>query len=300
MIKNLDVEIKQPRLDLTDGLVYSHVKAPLTGTELDLKMMIMRESPIGRPFGEKPPVKPCILWVMGGGWRECPREKCIPFLVDFALNGYIVAAIQYRVTSEAIWPAQITDVMTAVRYLRTNADKFGIDTDHIAVMGLSAGGHLTAMAAMNPTKYATEEWNGYSSEIQAAVDMFGPADLSVIEKQKKESTVPMPAIKRSEPSVSAEELLVGGKMSEHLDVAYDANPINHISEKTCPLLILHGDADALVPLEQSVMLHDAMNAAGHDTDLYVLKGAVHGGHEFFQTQVKGIIFDFLDKHLKNA
>lgn len=299
MIQELNIEVKQSRLDVTEH-VYSHTTAPLKGTEINLNMMIIKDSPQGAEGVWTLVKKPCIIWIMGGGWLNCPREKALPFLIYFARRGYVVASIQVRSSLEANWPAQITDIQTAVRYLRAHADKLGIDADHIAVTGLSSGGHLTTMTAMNPEEYSLDEWSGYSSEVQCAVEMFGPMDLFTIEEQRKENGIPYenPPASPDVPNLSPEEILLGGKLEEKKEGAKDLNPITHITERACPLLLFHGKKDELIPYQQGIQLHDALNAAGHPTDLYLIEDAVHGDYRFFQEEIQEMIIEFLDKHMK--
>lgn len=300
MIQNMDVEVKQARLDVIDGLVYSRTKAVLENRDMELSMLIVKDSPQGAKGVWKLEKKPCILWIMGGAWARCPREKALPFLIWFARRGYVVASARIRCSHEALWPAQIIDVQTAIRYLRAHADEHGIDEKHIAIMGQSSGGHLTSITAMNPKKYPAEEWTEYSSDVQCAVDMFGPTDLLKIVEQRAENGLPhvVPAPPEGKPALAPEEFLLGGKLEEHMEEAKDASPLSHISEAACPLLLFHGNKDSSVPHQQSVQLHDALNASGHPTDLYILNGAVHGDYRFYQEKIQEIILDFLDKHMK--
>ena len=300
MIKHIDVKIKQSRLDVTDNLVYSRANAPLKNMDVDLKMLIMKDNQQRAEGVWKLEKKPCILWIMGGAWAQCPREKALPFLTYFARRGYVVASAQIRSSHEAQWPAQIIDIQTAIRYLRAHAEEHNIDGDHIAIMGLSSGGHLTSITAMNPKKYPAEEWNEYSSDVQCAVDMFGPTDFLTIPEQREINGLPhkVPAPPEGKPALAPEEFLIGGKLEDHLDTVRDACPITHISSAACPILLLHGDKDSSVPYQQSSELHDALNKAGHPTDLYILDGAVHGDYRFFQEEVQKIILDFLDKNMK--
>lgn len=300
MIKHINVKVKQARLDVTDGLVYSHAKAPLKNDSVELKMLIIKDN-VPRAAGVwELKAKPCILWIMGGAWAQCPRETAVPFLTYFARHGYVVASARIRYSHEAQWPAQIIDIQTAIRYLRAHAEEHGIDAEHIAIMGLSSGGHLTSITAMNPKEYPAEEWGGYSSKVQCAVDMFGPTDFFKIVEQRQENGLPhrIPAPSEGKPVLAPEEFLIGGKLEERVDVAKDATPFSHISEAACPILLLHGDKDSSVPYQQSIELHDALNAAGHPTDVYILDGAVHGDYRFFQEEVQEIILRFLDKYMK--
>lgn len=300
MIKNLDVTVKQARLDVIDNLVYSHAEAPVKGTKIDLKMVIIKDSLKGNGGVWQTGKKPCILWIMGGAWLECPYVKNLPFLTYFARHGYVVASARIRLSLEAQWPAQMIDIKTAIRYLRAHADEHGIDTDHIAIMGWSSGGHLTAVTAMNSGEYISGEWKDFSSDVQCAVDLFGPVDLFTIKEQRKENgfSYDDPADAVDSTSLTPEEILIGGKIEKHLEAAKDVSPISHISERACPILILHGDKDPLIPYQQSIQLHDALNEAGKPTDLYILNEAEHGDYRFCQEDAQQIMLDFLDKHLK--
>lgn len=312
MIKTIAPGRKEIKLVMADNIVYSKVYAPLLEKEIELKMLIMTDDTLAVWNENNPPEKhPAILWLMGGAWIGCPREKAMAEMAYYAKHGYVVAAAEYRVTSEAVFPAQIIDSLTAVRFLKTNSDEFRIDPERIAVMGLSAGGHLAALAAMNPAGYDSEEWSGVSSSVRAGIDMFGPADLPALnEANLKLPQRKLPAGKihmlgtspraggPPDMSVSAEEKLIGGYMRDRIDTAKEASPINHISPKSAPLLILHGTDDLTVVPEQSIALHDALNAAGHKTDLYMLEGAGHNTPEFYQESVKKIILEFLNDNMR--
>lgn len=309
MIKTINPGKESPKIVMFDDITYSKVYAPLIDKEIELKMLIMLDDELAVWNENNPPAKrPAILWLMGGAWVGCPRAKAMAEMEYYAKRGYVVAAAEYRVTSEAVFPAQIIDTLTAVRFLKANSEEYRIDPNRIAVMGLSAGGHLAAFAAMNSEGYDSEEWNGVSSTVRAGVDMFGPSDLPALYRANEKK----PPVKRPEGKMhmigrhrdtpppmrlSAEEMLIGGPMNENMDAAKEASPINHISDKSAPLLILHGAVDMAVVPEQSITLHDALNAAGHPTDLYLLEGAGHNTAEFFQDSVKEIVLNFLDENI---
>ena len=199
-----------------------------------------------------------------------------------------------------MFPAQIEDVKTALRFLRANADKYGIDPDHVGTIGRSAGGHLSAWLAMNTGDFETEEWPGVSTTVQASVDMFGPVDiktLNLIEVERGKD--PNHRWHRLEETHGG--ALVGGVEDDEILAKSDAaSPIFSMSDKMAPLLILHGDQDPLVPLSVSEDFYQRIVEAGYAdrADFYVLRHAGHGTREFFQPSTKKIILDFFNRYLR--
>ena len=181
-------------INFIDNIVYSRQK-DLEGNEMELKMSIMLQngnSEMRLASGhddeadDKTP-KPAILWVPGGGYRGCDKNLMVAEMAFLADAGYVVASMYYRSSAEAHMPSQIIDVKTSIRFLRAHADEYEIDPDRIGIIGRSAGGHLSALAAMNSDLYESEEWSGYSSKVQACCDMFGPVDfLKLIEIDEHE------------------------------------------------------------------------------------------------------------------
>ena len=174
-------------INLIDNIVYSHQK-DLNGNPMELKMSIMLQngnSEMRLAAGEDDPKadhspKPALLWIPGGGWRGADKNLMLGEMSEFARAGYVVASMYYRSSAEGHWPDQIIDVLTAIRFLRANAEKYEINPDKIGVFGRSAGGHLATFAACNLDGYAAEEWKGYSSKVQACINMFGPTDVTAL------------------------------------------------------------------------------------------------------------------------
>lgn len=155
----------------TDDITYS--SPPVQGTKTDLKLDIHVPKSSGK--------KPLVVYVTGGGWMLSDRTANLDQRTYVADQGYVVASIQYRTTtSGATYKDALADVKSAIRYLRANADTYGIDTDHVFVWGQSAGGYLAAMTGVtNGDKtYDVGDHLDQSSQVQGVVDEFGPADLS--------------------------------------------------------------------------------------------------------------------------
>ena len=214
--------------------------------------------------------------------------------------GYVVASMYYRSSAEAHMPSQIIDVKTSIRFLRAHADEYEIDPDRIGIIGRSAGGHLSALAAMNSDLYESEEWSGYSSKVQACCDMFGPVDfLKLIEIDEHEIAT-NPNFRWKSMAETHEGALMGGDPATLRERSKEFCPPYILTKEMCPMLILHGDCDKLVPCSISEEFYDKIVEAGMEdrADLYILAGAGHGTKEFFQPETKEIICAFFDKNLK--
>jgi acetyl esterase/lipase len=228
---------------------------------------------------------PLIVWIHGGGWQGGSKNGCpVLFLTT---KGYAVASINYRLSQHAQFPAQIEDCKTAIRWLRANAKKYNLDSDHVGVAGGSAGGHLVALLGTTGGVKELEGKGGHSdqsSRVQAVVDLFGPADLT----------------KMGGKPDSAVAKLLGGPVQENKEKAAKASPVTYVSKESAPFLILHGDKDPTVPYSQSEMLEEALKKAGVEVTLVNVKGAGHGGKEFQTEENRKRIADFFEKHLKKG
>jgi len=230
---------------------------------------------------------PVIMWVHGGGWKNGSKEKVKGiWLVE---KGYALASISYRLTHEAIWPAQINDCRSAVRFLRSNADKYGLNGDKIAAWGGSAGGHLVAVLGTQDLPKDEK----VSSRVQAVLDWYGPSDLltmppnNVSEKRTAEMVANSNGAK-----------LLGATVREVPKLAKEASGFWNVSKDDPPFLIMHGEKDPGVPLEQSTKFHEKLKATGVSSELFVVKGAGHGGKLFLTEECNKVILTFFDKVLK--
>ena len=292
-------------INFIDNICFSHVK-DLEGNPLDLYMSLMVQNgnsemrlASGRDDEVSTGLQPLIVWINGAGWRKCDKNLMAAEMEFFAEHGYAVACIQYRHSGEGSFPAQLIDVKTAVRFLRAHAAQYGIDPARIATMGRSAGGHLSAWMAMNTDGFDSEEWAGESSTVQAAVDFFGPVDVktcNLIEIENFKN--PNHRWHRIEETHGG--ALLGGDPATMVERSDSASPIFHISEKTAPIIILHGDQDPLVPVSMSEDFYDRLEKAGlaDQSELYIVKNGGHGTRELFQTECKQLVLDFLDRYLK--
>lgn len=305
MKTNIDPGRDRKSINFLDNIVYSRQK-DLDGNSMELKMSIMVQNgnsemrlAAGIDTEKSRKKKPAILWIPGGGYRGCDKNLMVAEMMFLADAGYAVASMYYRSSAEGHFPVQMIDVATAVRFLRAHADKYDIDPEHIGVIGRSAGGHLAAMAAMNSGLYESSEWEGYSSNVQACCDMFGPVDVMRLIKYEADRIKNDPDYRWKSIEESHPGALLGGDPDTMVERAKPASASHMITQQMCPTLILHGDSDPLVPCEISEDFYQKLvdSGLGGQTDFYIVKNAGHGTDEFFQESVKEIILHFFNENL---
>lgn len=233
---------------------------------------------------------PVILWVHGGGWQHGGKGGGQPFLTT---HGYAVVSINYRLSQEAKFPAQIEDCKSAVRWIRANAEKYNFDPGRIGVWGSSAGGHLVALLGLTGQEKQFDKGDhlDQSSAVQAVCDWFGPTDLLEFDKTGGQSM----------RSILTQ--LLGVEPQQNPDKTAEASPLTYVTKaKTIPpFLIMHGDADKVVPFSQSELLYAALKKAGSDVQLYCAKGAGHGNlftDDSNKTEIQSLVVSFFDAKLK--
>jgi acetyl esterase/lipase len=231
---------------------------------------------------------PAVVWIFGGGWRIGDRRKIV--IAPLATRGYVVASIDYRLSDEAKFPAQIHDCKAGVRFLRANAARFGIDPERIAVFGPSAGGHLAALVGTTADEPRLEGGigtTGVSSRVRAVVAFFPPTDLDRLYEEDVDSRMYYVIRK-----------LLDGRPEEKPELAALASPVRYVSRDDPSFLFVHGRKDRFVPVSQSRILHEALREAGVDSELRVLEDEGHGNAILRRKDVQGWVNDFLDRKLK--
>lgn len=221
---------------------------------------------------------PLVIWVHGGGWQEGDKASgCIPAEKGFVQRGFAIACINYRLTNEAQWPAQIIDVKTAIRALRANAAAFKLYPTKIGIWGASAGGHLAAVAATSGgvSDFEKGEFITTSSKVQIVADDFGPTDFV--------QWVQTPGLESLQSASSMVGKLFGGPVLDNQAKAATANPINYVNGGDAPIAVSHGNQDPIVPLSQSQLFYNALQTAGVPSALDVVAGAGHGTDPFYNT-----------------
>lgn len=258
---------------------------------------------------------PVLIYIHGGGWFRGSKDLCQKNIQKrqgmekFIERGYALACINYRLSDRAIFPAQIQDIKTSVRWLRQNANKYNLNPDKIGAWGESAGGHLSALLG---TSAGVKELEGnpknpqYSSRVQAVVNLYGPTDFTKVPPAFDQPYTPAVEKYKERPwyhYTKVTNLLLGGPVSKNLKLATLANPITHIDKNDPPFLIAHGGLDDIVPLSQSELLVKALRAKGVEVTYIQEPKRNHyfGGDrgEYFAPKYIDMMLDFFDTNLKN-
>jgi acetyl esterase/lipase len=210
---------------------------------------------------------PAVLWIHGGGWQRGGKNGNSGAVL-LANEGFVTASLSYRLSDEAPFPADIEDCKCAIRFLRANAAKYGIDPDQIGVAGASAGGHLAELVATADQSAGLEGdggWPNTSSRVQAAAAYYGVSDFTVGAMQFQHHTGEV-VIK-----------LFRGTEKEKPELYRKASPITYVSKGDPPLFLTHGVRDDLVPFDQSVRMAEAYRQAGLTVEFVEVANA---GHDF--------------------
>ena len=243
------------------------------GHKLDIYMPASASSPV-----------PVAIWTGGSAWRA-DTGKTLAGGVAAQLNpaGYAVVGVSIRSSSQAKFPAQLHDIKAAIRFLRANAAKYGLDANHVAIIGDSSGGWTSAMAAVTgdaPDMEGTVGTTGVSSAVQAAVAFYPPTNFAAMDTY---------ALRKCEGAAchdseqSPESQLVGCAIQSCPDKVRAASPMTYLTPSDPPMLILHGDSDQLVPHNQGEQLYMALNKACKDAIFITLPKAPHGNWNGFLT-----------------
>lgn len=234
---------------------------------------------------------PLVIWIHGGGWEggtkaECPAKSLVPL-------GYAAVSLGYRLSQQAIYPAQIEDCKAAVRWLRAHASEYGVAPKDIGVWGESAGGHLVALLGTTGKirDFDIGENLNQSSDVQCVVDWFGPTDFLHWGESNNA---------RLDSLESAVSKLLGGSVSSHQELARRSSPVTFVSRDSAPFLIMHGDQDRVVPVQQGKKLNEALRKTGAASILKILLGAGHCGPAFNSPENMKMITDFFDQHLASS
>jgi acetyl esterase/lipase len=245
---------------------------------------------------EKGIKRPLVVWIHGGAWMLNNKYADMGYMKNtvkgFIDSGYALASIDYRYSTEAIFPAQIQDCNLALEYLYQHASQYDIDRNKIALIGFSAGGHLASLLALsnnNQVKsfYAVGMIRHFS--IKAVLDFYGPADFIML------ASSPDTSINNERNPVS---ILLGTTAIKRPDLARIASPVTYIDKNDPPFLIVQGEKDESVPNTQSRILSSWLTLAGVKNELIVVPNAPHYGEMFDGASIRARLFLFLNANLR--
>ena len=276
-----------PKLDVpADVIADTDVEYANHGEPLKLDLV--------RPKDAKGPL-PVIICIHGGGFRAGNRYGYRPLCIKLAQHGYAAATISYRLAPKYQFPAAIFDCKAAVRFLKWNAEKYGLDQARVGVTGSSAGGHLAQFLGV--TANVAEFDPGIppstggiravpTTGVRCVVNVYGPSDFT----------------KSYGKSVDAAEVLplwLGGNLETARAKHIRASPLNWVTPNAAPTLCIHGTEDKYVAHEQAVWLVDRLKACGVEAELLTLEGAGHGFKGADAEKAEKALVAWFDKHLKN-
>ena len=223
---------------------------------------------------------PLMVWIHGGGWKNGDKANVNSAILRLSGEGYAVASINYRLKDLSIHPRNIHDCKGAIRWLRNHASEYGFDPSRVAVGGGSAGGHLALLLGLSEGIEKLEGTVGgnthQSSGVKAIVDLYGPSELTIM-------------LEKSERFARSHSFI--------MEQLADASPLTYLTPGDPPVLILHGDNDKTVPVEQSHLLHKRYQNADLESELHIFEGVGHGGMVFSNENSYQLIKMFLDQHL---
>ncbi len=247
---------------LEEGVVYAR------GLKADVYIPVEAAKPV-----------PVILFLHAGGWLQGDRKFGPDLGRFFTQRGFAMVSIDYRLSNEALFPAAVHDVKTAIRWMRSVAGEYGFDPNRIVVWGLSAGGHLAALAAISAdTDFVADDdpYREFSSSVQAVVAGYPPVDFNQFAADEG----------------SFETKFLGAPLSTIPKLVRQANPAAYVKGPGAPpILLVHGSDDATVPSSQSEMLFDALGVAGNDVTMCLIEGMGHGfmnKNDFDQREFKKV------------
>lgn len=282
-----------PTMEGQVKLVQNIIYSTATGEELQLSLLLpwnLDDDSIEKTK------KPLIVFVQGSAWCRPDREFEIPQLSAFARKGYIIATVEHRNCLEGHpFPAFLQDVKCAIRFLRKNADQYGIDQDRVAVWGTSSGGNTALLVGLtgDDPLYKTSEYEEYSDKVKLVAECFGPTDiLAMSDAMKMEFDTELGDM------TSIAYGLCGGDFTRFDEIATAMSPICHVQKgkDDPPFLLLHGDADPVVPFSQMTSLFEKMKECDYDVEAWQVEGAVHEGN-FWSDAVYQIIEEFIAQNI---
>ena len=238
---------------------------------------------------------PAILYVQGSAWMKQDEYKRLGVMARLAQKGFVTAILQYRESDLAVFPAQVQDAKTGIRFLRKHAEEFHIDPEQVFLMGDSSGGNTAFLAAFTADEDCmdTDVYGEYSCKVKALIDFYGVTDVRI--KEDFPTT-----LNQGEPD-SPEGMLIGRKnVYEYPELSAPVTAMNYVREEvpSPPVLMMHGEADDMVACNQSIRLYKKLMEEGKDVEFYLMKNAGHGDVAFWTEENMEIVEAFIRKYME--
>jgi len=243
------------------------------------------------PFPVPAKPVPAILFIHGGGWERGSKADGRRFAFRMVAQGYAVACVDYRLSSDELFPAQIEDCKVAVRWLRANATRYRLDPEHIGVLGVSAGGYLAVLLGTTRATvlFDVDAHSDQSSAVQAVCNFSGPTDLVRLYDH---------SVSAQTPQAAEVVRLLGGNPHVQKLAAQKSHPGAYLEGNASPFLLVHGTEDTLVPPSQSRLLYDIFVKLSIPVHLHLIHGAGHTGPAFVAPEINAMVDDFFTRNLK--
>ena len=234
---------------------------------------------------------PLVIFIHGGGWLSNDKYSDMGYMkktvAEIISSGFALASIDYRFSTQAVFPAQMLDCNRAISFLYDNAGKYAFDVNRFAVMGFSAGGHLASMGGLSKNNNIDSFFMPGTTRtfsFKAVVDFYGPAEL-----------IMFPG---AGDAKSPEALLIGAAPLDRPDLARAASPVTYVDKNDPPFIIIHGEKDELVSPDQSRLLSSWLTLAGVQNELIIVQDAPHFGAMFDADEIRKKVIDFLTQNMK--
>jgi len=283
--RTISAGAKEPKLWLDADVVFSQVPVWSGSITKPLKLAFLK------PIVSTDQNYPCVVWICGGAWLEVNRLAHLANLSSLAKAGFVIASVEYRTSNEARFPSQLEDIKSAIRFLKANAERFGINRNKIAVMGESAGGHLACLAGATGQNREFDRGENLSetSEVQAVCALYPPIDLQFPKSEANDSEL--------FGGIRPQDFLLGGRTAGDSEITRNANPKTYLIKGSPPHLLIHGLHDQMVPPVHSEILYERLIELEVSAELIIIEDGTHGSVEFFQSKILDCVIQFFAKCL---